>query len=461
MPSAADVEPGYPPDFACSARLRAILPTIGWEAITQALAAAIVDPFVYMLFLRSSAWGWSLSFARVFWNVLADAEPPRLPPFHFRILARSLSAGAMLLFLWKFSNAAFSIYVASRPLKKGKPLTNDSKDPNGTLLTGLKSKKEAVRVGGCLTSPTIANLKQEFAFWELHWISFCDETRRKSIYCEIDRNGGSTWSQTLKASMGVIEDVAVRITDSNNPNAEGRPAREVKVDKLPRLSAPLREGQILRARPSPANRTEAVEDTVGNFAKSIGQSPDSSPLYYVLVHFGAIFLSEETRDKLGWDNVVRVSRDVGIRALGTHIATAFRETFPRRVSMTVLGSPRGDLRPVLLSINSVTQLAISGIQEDTYGTVSQDVALILRTFVNIVDRIDKFVRECPVPWSDVGFREDGGRNVKDVELVLYHLRMALHKLLEEYGQFAVDMGLGHAEIREARKAAGLPPTAAR
>ena len=233
------------------------------------------------------------------------------------------------------------------------------------------------------------------------------------------------------------------------------------MEKLPRLSAPLKEGQILRARPSATNRTEAVEDTVGSFAKSIGESPDSSPLYYILVHFGAVFLSEETRKALGWDSIVRVSKDIGIRALGSHVAAAFRETFARRVSMTVLGSPRGDLRPILLSINSVAQLAIEGVQEDTYGTVSKDVALILRTFANTVDRIDKFVRECPVPWSDVGFREEGGREVEEVELVLFHLRMALRKLLEGYGQFAMDMGLSPSEVREARKAAGLPPAAAR
>ena len=89
----------------------------------------------------------------------------------------------MLLCIWEFSNAVFSAYVAQEPLKKDQPLTNDSRDPNGSLLNGLRSKKEIAKVcytlanvecllivtirhslsGNFYTSPS-ASLKEEIVF---------------------------------------------------------------------------------------------------------------------------------------------------------------------------------------------------------------------------------------------------------------------------------------------------------
>jgi nucleoporin NDC1 len=57
-----------------------------------------------------------------------------------------LFAGFLLSFLWEFSNLAYSEYIIEQPLKKGHPLTNDSKDPNGSLLSGLRAKRQFAKV---------------------------------------------------------------------------------------------------------------------------------------------------------------------------------------------------------------------------------------------------------------------------------------------------------------------------
>jgi nucleoporin NDC1 len=57
-----------------------------------------------------------------------------------------LVEGTLLVALWQFVNTAFDLYIAQEPLKSNQPITSESKDPNGTLLNGLKSKKEAVKV---------------------------------------------------------------------------------------------------------------------------------------------------------------------------------------------------------------------------------------------------------------------------------------------------------------------------
>ncbi len=50
------------------------------------------------------------------------------------------------MIMWEFANAAFGVFVSQEPLKKGRPLTDDTKDSNGSLLAGLKAKKNFPRV---------------------------------------------------------------------------------------------------------------------------------------------------------------------------------------------------------------------------------------------------------------------------------------------------------------------------
>ena len=69
-----------------------------------------------------------------------------MPPYHISLIIRSAGSGFLLLLIWEISNAVFGAYVAQEPLKNGNPLSNDSGDPNGSLLNGLKSKNEVIKV---------------------------------------------------------------------------------------------------------------------------------------------------------------------------------------------------------------------------------------------------------------------------------------------------------------------------
>ena len=66
-------------------------------------------------------------------------------PIDLYLLARCVYAGTLLNFLWAVGNTAFSIFMVKEPVKNGKPLTSESKDPNGSLLNGLKSKKLSIQ----------------------------------------------------------------------------------------------------------------------------------------------------------------------------------------------------------------------------------------------------------------------------------------------------------------------------
>ena len=122
-----------------------IYTSISRNIVLRAACVSILSPFIYAIFIRRRVWSWSLSFAKLVWDV-----PPTplsfIPPHYPSLIYRSLSSGFFLLLLWEASNALFTVYVAKTPLKKGQPLTAESKDPNGSLLTGLKSRKEMPKV---------------------------------------------------------------------------------------------------------------------------------------------------------------------------------------------------------------------------------------------------------------------------------------------------------------------------
>lgn len=108
-----------------------------------AFPASIV---VYYFFLRSFAWSWAMMFLRPFYNMPRSNMLPSSWPLDVYLINRCICAGIGLGFIWAAGNRAFSVFMVKKPLKNDNPLTSDSKDPNGSLLNGLKSKKLSIKV---------------------------------------------------------------------------------------------------------------------------------------------------------------------------------------------------------------------------------------------------------------------------------------------------------------------------
>ena len=126
-------------------KLKALLLILSWVIVVRAGGMAILGPIIYAIFLRRVAWNFSLSFATLLWDVPVS-QLSYMPPYHYTLILRSFFSGAFLITLWEFSNSSFSAYLVQEPMKRGQPLTSDSKDPNASLLSGLKAKREIVRV---------------------------------------------------------------------------------------------------------------------------------------------------------------------------------------------------------------------------------------------------------------------------------------------------------------------------
>jgi nucleoporin NDC1 len=130
-------------------------PNVVIKGATLAAVPVLLSPIIYTTVLRGFVWRTALFFLRPFYNLPRTNMLPSTWPFSFWTLGQCFLVGFMLSFVWLAGNEAFSTFLVREPLKNGQPLTSESKDPNGSLLNGLKSKKLAIRVGSSVLHTTM------------------------------------------------------------------------------------------------------------------------------------------------------------------------------------------------------------------------------------------------------------------------------------------------------------------
>lgn len=123
------------------------VPALASLAAMQSAVVLIFNVVVYHAALRNLAWQTALFFFRPFYTLpKTNMVPATLAGINFWMWARCFLTGFMLLFMWFAGNKIFSLLLVRPPLKLGNPLTSESKDMNGSLLNGLKSKKLPIKV---------------------------------------------------------------------------------------------------------------------------------------------------------------------------------------------------------------------------------------------------------------------------------------------------------------------------
>jgi nucleoporin NDC1 len=122
------------------------LPGVLARCAQQAISALLLSLIIYYFTARSLAWGWALTLFRPFYSLPKTSFVPSTWPTDIYLLVRCIYAGTLMNFAWAAGNTAFSVFMVREPLKNGNPLTSESKDANGSLLNGLKSKKLSIKV---------------------------------------------------------------------------------------------------------------------------------------------------------------------------------------------------------------------------------------------------------------------------------------------------------------------------
>ncbi|KAI1269836.1 nucleoporin protein Ndc1-Nup [Xylariaceae sp. FL1019] len=428
------------------AKSEAWIECAGWIPVTVlrsgmfAIASGLFNYVILYHFLRKSSWSWSMWFFRWWHSELPKSNLPPYSggPWSFWMLLRTIWASFLLSLLWQFADVAFRVQLSREPLKNGQPLTTESKDPNGSLLNGLKSRKERVSA---------------FAMWELALIARDYEARRMAIFDDIDRKEGPMWPQVYGICIDVIRGLERRIDDYGKPPAPAAsavPAAEA-TQRHERIAQPIRTDDVLIPRAS--SKTAFVKRTVSKVVTSPGRTlaEDYGPE-----------LKKRAADVT--DRLITKEQQAALKpealqgrlgALATQVLTLpvigplFQSTFARRLTKAVIGSPYAELSVYVNAAYALSQLAVYSLAEDKYGNVQRDVPSIVRTLTAVIKKLERFRDEFPAHWTDAS----KSRECPEVEKLLVALKDDLNALVTAFAPYSSDLRLTRADMRLAREAA--------
>ncbi|KAL3481615.1 nucleoporin protein Ndc1-Nup [Aspergillus californicus] len=459
------------PRESVTKRIQAGLPQLLRDGLLRSAIVSLICPVAYTFFLRRRAWSYTMSFAKLFWDFpRSAADPPGLiPPVSPFLITRTLISGGLLVLCWQTTNLFFSIFLSQAPLKRGQPLTSEAKDPNGSLLNGLQAKKETVRA---------------FAFWELCFISQQSPDRRKAIFNDIDREGGSAWNQILQSATEIVQSISTRINEKETPSgSEPSPTEksEPAFNNLPRLTDPLKEQNIFASSPKPISASGKLGDAFSTTLRSLGDSPDWTPTTRarardVFNRASSVVLSPKRKQRLlGSSQEIKAltggsfcSNPQNIhpflsQLLRSPIGLFIRQTYARRLSSIVLNTPTSTLSSTVDAIESLTHLLITSLDEDPYGKVQADVPGVVRLFTETYMTLESYAHGgLNIHWTDATFppstdpaAQAAARRVPDVELIINSLKRSLGSLLVSFRPYYKDVGLIGKDLRLAKEAAGI------
>lgn len=400
---------------------------------------------IYIVFLRHVLWDFTFGWTRYVFTLRQFSYPTGLHPFIDMIL-RILFSTFLLSLLWDFSNAVFSAYIAQEPLKKGQPITADSKDPNGSLIRGLDHRLKSAK---------------SFAFWELWIIASRFQDRRKTIYSDIDRQP-STWTQISTLCLREIQGISDRVAATNDAPSPSKPPEVTPVESDPvpvkqPVVQPLKSDPITAQTPPPKTRSERVGRLVGSFAKQHGFSP--SPPRPFQEAQKAIGLVERTllpaarvQDIHDMPETIRtrtsglVTGFVKNRFLGW----PFRQTFARKAVAVICGAPAARTSIVVDATRSLARLCVESLREDPYGNVAKDIKGIVAAMVTALKDAQGFLVKSKPHWSDLYFTESERTNVEEANEVIDALKGGLQEILGAFAEYASGVGLSQKELTEAK-----------
>ncbi|KAJ4294536.1 hypothetical protein N0V90_008227 [Kalmusia sp. IMI 367209] len=436
-------DPALSPRQALMQKLTSMAKAAG----TLASSVSFVGAVVYIAGFRYVVWPWYYWAARSFVSLSKTRPlPVTLPPF-LPLVGMFFVEAAFLLFLWKFINSAFNLYMAQPPLKNGNPITNDSKDANGSLLNGLKAKKETVKA---------------VALWELAMITDSIPERRKTIYGELNRKKGATLKQVVDICLAEVNLLINRINVGLDPHYH--PKQEVEkntqlqtVSLVPQIAPPLKDAPIKGAGLSSTTAREKLGDLTADFAKSLS-SPQNGQKTRDYLKKGVAEGSQHLR-KAAEEAEARSSGFVS-QFMASPLGYPFRRSLRRTASIVVTGAPYSRFSILCNAITALTNLTVFSFREDEFGRLQEEVPRIIRVFTEALKKVDEYVAKLEVHWSDfdtLARPADQRKKISEVEEVRECLRSGLEKVIRTFGEYLRGMGMTSVEIQDAKKVAAKGP----
>lgn len=296
---------------------------------------------------------------------------------------------------------------------------------------------------------------QVYAFWELVYIAQQLKDRRKAIYEDIDRSGGTCWSQVRLVCLEVINEMQTRMDNYERPLVSIGNTND-NFPSLPRLSEPLKDGlqspgDLFSTISTESSSMNGVTRAVGRFAKSKGQSLSTSnsprTSKFIKAAEGAI-LTKQHRQVLSKTDPRGLVKRWATWFLKSQLGWPFRQEYQRRLKTIVLGTPFGDVGLNVDAIQSLVGLAVHSLSEDQYGNVQRDIKAIIKNFTVIILNLENLKSNLEIHWTDVMSIQES----PDIDLILVTLKNGLGELIDAFGKYSDNLGLSQRDLKMAKEA---------
>jgi nucleoporin NDC1 len=292
------------------------------------------------------------------------------------------------------------------------------------------------------------------AFWELVLITTRFPERRETIYSELDRANGSTWTQIQTLCMAEITSIKARIDKYNSPVAPSTttppPASQVPGRKP--ITAPLKTDPIFAKAPPPATELRKAATYIGDVARRHGNTPGAQPLREALEYGSQKLLTDGQRSQIAPEHIQQTANGLLVQVVHSPVGYIFRQSFSRRASSVIFGgaivegSEYSTASVTVSAIDALTQLLVQSLKEDKYAQVSKSVPTIIRAYAEAIHATELFLKDMVPHWSDVKFQKPKRGKVEDVNVLLEALREGLEDIFGAFGEYLEGMGMGAQEI---------------
>lgn len=124
-----------------------VLPRAVTLSVIKPTIAVVLGWIGYYNIYRYVLWNWAFNTFKFTHDFPRNSAPRRSGvQAVINLEGKFLYHAFLLTFIWEATNYVFTEFIATPPLKKEAPITADSKDPNGTLLLGLRTRRQSVKV---------------------------------------------------------------------------------------------------------------------------------------------------------------------------------------------------------------------------------------------------------------------------------------------------------------------------
>ncbi|KAG5513710.1 hypothetical protein PMAC_000748 [Pneumocystis sp. 'macacae'] len=375
----------------------------------NSLIFSLFHPFLYIL-LRQNIWSFTLQIFRLLLYRLNKTLPPYWP-FSIKLFLFSTFNAFIMLLLWNSVHSLFRIYLSHGPMSYGKLASERSPDPNGTLLTGLIAEFKP--------------LTRMMAFEELYYILHHDFHRCEHIFNDIDRNP-AMWQQIIEICLKVISDIP-RALQKRYKFSENK----TLFSKQKNSELTYQFYNQLNSNIEPKNTNSIPSLTIKN--QNIFLDGQIRKRVHVdnLKHqnYTEEFLLQSSKGPKENDNKNTCKLQFKNFTTLQTLRRKYQILFP-------------NTRLLILAIFDLCQLVARSTDQDLFGMVQREVALILECLHVALEDLKQFIKLPQTHFPDtVYFSDNNDYTFEEPVALLRTLEFGILNIISKFGPYLSGMHL--------------------